>query len=219
MPWGYLTPDDTIENFVESDSSVLEDKFTSGVKEHIFCNSTCHFPTMTMTVGDCMTLKLVRFGIQDMELIWLRETELLERHEPLSFDIMSLLSHALKNKYIHIQHHVNNTHTITFDLLNMLMLDKKSKFNIMASPFIQEEPNHNSNETVSNIPKEYICPISSDVMKDPVVASDGFTYERRYIQEWITCNKARSPMTNQPLSRLLLFSNSTLKSLISNATL
>ena len=56
-------------------------------------------------------------------------------------------------------------------------------------------------------------------MKDPVVASDGFTYERRYIQEWITCNKARSPMTNQPLSRLLLFSNSTLKSLISNATL
>lgn len=27
-------------------------------------------------------------------------------------------------------------------------------------------------------PKEFICPITQEVMTDPVVASDGFSYER-----------------------------------------
>ena len=32
-----------------------------------------------------------------------------------------------------------------------------------------------------NIPKSFICPISQEMMVDPVVASDGFSYERRLI--------------------------------------
>ena len=34
-------------------------------------------------------------------------------------------------------------------------------------------------------PAEFLCPISQDVMEDPVVAADNQTYERKEIQEWI----------------------------------
>ena len=33
--------------------------------------------------------------------------------------------------------------------------------------------------------EEFLCPISKDVMEDPVVAADGITYERSTIEKWI----------------------------------
>lgn len=33
---------------------------------------------------------------------------------------------------------------------------------------------------------------------DPVIAADGFTYERSAIEDWLS-RKKTSPMTNQPL--------------------
>ena len=32
-------------------------------------------------------------------------------------------------------------------------------------------------------PKEFLCPISKTLMKDPVIASDGVTYERKGIEQ------------------------------------
>lgn len=34
-------------------------------------------------------------------------------------------------------------------------------------------------------PEEFLCPISCDVMDDPVVAADNRTYEHNTIQRWI----------------------------------
>jgi hypothetical protein len=34
------------------------------------------------------------------------------------------------------------------------------------------------------VPTEYLCPISSEVMEDPVSTVDGFTYERKNIERW-----------------------------------
>ena len=53
-------------------------------------------------------------------------------------------------------------------------------------------------------PDDLICPITSDLMKDPVVASDGHTYERKAIEDLIQTAKAngkstKSPVTNQVL--------------------
>jgi len=33
-------------------------------------------------------------------------------------------------------------------------------------------------------PPEFYCPITHEVMVDPVVAQDGHTYERQAIEEW-----------------------------------
>ncbi|CAG9320660.1 unnamed protein product [Blepharisma stoltei] len=30
----------------------------------------------------------------------------------------------------------------------------------------------------NNVPVDFLCPITKEIMEDPVVASDGYTYER-----------------------------------------
>jgi len=62
-------------------------------------------------------------------------------------------------------------------------------------------------------PEEFLCPITQELMKDPVVASDGHTYERMAIEEWIQ-KKAVSPITNAPLEEKL-YPNFSIKSRIS----
>ena len=36
------------------------------------------------------------------------------------------------------------------------------------------------------VPEELLCPISHEVMVDPVLAADGHAYERMHIEEWLT---------------------------------
>ncbi len=45
-------------------------------------------------------------------------------------------------------------------------------------------------------PSEHLCPITQEVMQDPVVASDGFSYERAAILQWINAQHT-SPMTRK----------------------
>ena len=42
------------------------------------------------------------------------------------------------------------------------------------------------------------CPITHQRMIDPVIASDGYTYEREAVQKWLK-TKSTSPMTNEPM--------------------
>lgn len=87
----------------------------------------------------------------------------------------------------------------------------------------------------SEIPVEYICPITHEVMKNPATAegaskhfisqleslrsqyisvsvffSDGFTYEQSAIEEWFSHGKITSPMTNLEISSEVM-ENSVLK--------
>jgi hypothetical protein len=45
------------------------------------------------------------------------------------------------------------------------------------------------------IPREYCCHISNEIMEDPVLTVDNYTYERRNIEQWLQSNE-RSPLTN-----------------------
>ena len=70
--------------------------------------------------------------------------------------------------------------------------------------------------------KSYVCPLSHVLMRDPVQAADGYTYERAIIEEWIRRKQAegstaRSPSTNEPLANTRLMPNHTLKSAICQA--
>jgi hypothetical protein len=56
------------------------------------------------------------------------------------------------------------------------------------------------------------CPLSLCIMDDPVVAEDGFTYERRYIETHLR-TRAVSPMTNLPMGSMLM-ANRTMRSMI-----
>ncbi|XP_063944986.1 U-box domain-containing protein 35 isoform X2 [Daucus carota subsp. sativus] len=60
-------------------------------------------------------------------------------------------------------------------------------------------------------PNHFICPILKEVMDDPHVAADGYTYDRKAIAKWCEEND-KSPMTNLPLSDKSLIPNYTILS-------
>ncbi|XP_028835634.1 WD repeat, SAM and U-box domain-containing protein 1 isoform X1 [Denticeps clupeoides] len=63
----------------------------------------------------------------------------------------------------------------------------------------------------TGVPDEFLCPIMHELMKEPVIAADGFSYEREAIESWIRTKSRSSPMTNLPLQTTLLTPNHTLK--------
>ena len=63
------------------------------------------------------------------------------------------------------------------------------------------------------VPDEYICPITAEIMTDPVCTSDGFTYERAAITEWLR-TKDTSPKTGATLESTALFPNHLVRSMI-----
>ena len=65
---------------------------------------------------------------------------------------------------------------------------------------------------VSDVPDEYVCPISQHPMEDPVLAEDGVTYERKEIERWLMEHRT-SPVTRAVLKGQL-FSNRALRSAI-----
>ncbi|KAL6906434.1 hypothetical protein ACP4OV_004035 [Aristida adscensionis] len=64
------------------------------------------------------------------------------------------------------------------------------------------------------IPSYFFCPIFQEVMRDPHIAADGFTYEANAIRGWLDGGHIVSPVTNQPLAHHELIPNFALKSVI-----
>nr|BAD46228.1 putative serine/threonine protein kinase [Oryza sativa Japonica Group] len=69
-------------------------------------------------------------------------------------------------------------------------------------------------EDFGNVPSYFICPIQQDVMRDPLIAADGFTYEAEAIREWFDSGHYTSPMTNLDLPHRDLLPNHALRSAI-----
>ena len=66
---------------------------------------------------------------------------------------------------------------------------------------------------VAEVPDDFICPITSEIMTDPVSTSDGFTYERAAITEWLR-TKDTSPKTGAKLESTTLYPIHSLRSMI-----
>ena len=65
------------------------------------------------------------------------------------------------------------------------------------------------------IPDEYICPITHQLMYDPVIAADGETYEREAIERCLASNE-NSPLHGDILTHKILTPNRALKRTIDN---
>ena len=63
------------------------------------------------------------------------------------------------------------------------------------------------------VPDDYICPITAEIMTDPVSTLDGFTYERAAITEWLR-TKDTSPKTGATLESKILIPNYNHRSMI-----
>ncbi|XP_027365261.1 U-box domain-containing protein 3-like [Abrus precatorius] len=65
-----------------------------------------------------------------------------------------------------------------------------------------------------SIPPEFCCPLSMELMLDPVVVTSGQTYERRFIEKWLDNGLTVCPKTGQRLVHRNLTSNLAVKSMI-----
>jgi U-box domain len=76
---------------------------------------------------------------------------------------------------------------------------------IAAAPFT------NTDGEKHNIPPEFICPLTLEIMIHPLMDRNGRSYERSAIIEWISQQKSTCPMTRQPLHVRDLIPNSKLR--------
>lgn len=105
-----------------------------------------------------------------------------------------------------MKNNTNNTNAVNSD--NYLLeqqLEEMKQFN--------EELKVSLKERDTKIPEAFICPITQEIMIDPVVASDGHTYERKAIEMWLQSHNS-SPMTGLQLTNKQLTPSHTLKSMI-----
>lgn len=63
------------------------------------------------------------------------------------------------------------------------------------------------------IPINFVCPISKSIFYNPVTLSDGHTYEKMHILEWIKYNN-KSPMTNKNLINKNILPNILIRSMV-----
>jgi len=72
-------------------------------------------------------------------------------------------------------------------------------------------------DLVARAHPDFVCPISHTLMRDPVLAADGHSYERRMIEEWFARGSMQSPMPNAYVSNTRVFPEITLKKAIKRA--
>ena len=106
--------------------------------------------------------------------------------------------------------------TYEFDLVAMTQINKMTNTMRYIIPAPGEAPSTTVNiSDDAVVPNEYKCPISHELMVDPIVASDGHTYERFCFERWVSGGKIVSPMTNAPLYSINTIPNLNLKKIIS----
>ncbi|KAF7121260.1 hypothetical protein RHSIM_Rhsim13G0196700 [Rhododendron simsii] len=67
----------------------------------------------------------------------------------------------------------------------------------------------------TDVPAHFLCPISIQLMRDPVTVSTGITYDRESIERWLfSCKHDTCPVTKQVLTSIDLTPNHTLRRLI-----
>ncbi|KAI7728319.1 hypothetical protein M8C21_021245, partial [Ambrosia artemisiifolia] len=84
----------------------------------------------------------------------------------------------------------------------------------MNDKFIEAKQSQNLH--LVPIPPDFCCPLSLELMIDPVIVASGQTYERGYIRKWIDLGLTVCPKTMQPLVHTNLIPNYTVKALIAS---
>ncbi|KAK6929506.1 Armadillo [Dillenia turbinata] len=119
--------------------------------------------------------------------------------------------------------------TVVSNINNLISLVSYSKSIIFRGEQneVYEDSNHrqttlnkscdNSSSSYSmifTIPDEFRCPISLDLMRDPVIVASGHTYDRNSIAQWINSGHHTCPKSGQKLIHMALIPNYALKSLV-----
>ncbi|KAL0369444.1 UNVERIFIED_CONTAM: U-box domain-containing protein 9 [Sesamum angustifolium] len=64
------------------------------------------------------------------------------------------------------------------------------------------------------VPEEFKCPLSKELMRDPVIIATGQTYDKPFIQKWLKAGNRTCPLTQQVLSHTVLTPNHLIREMI-----
>lgn len=111
-------------------------------------------------------------------------SEIINPHNGEPENINSLIGKQILSKYLHI--------------LNVLGHGNVTQHGGSTTKQISDELTDEDIEEriVEALPSDVICPITRAILVDPVITSDGFTYERSAILRWFRDGRVTSPMTN-----------------------
>ncbi|KAG6542127.1 hypothetical protein Mapa_016479 [Marchantia paleacea] len=136
-----------------------------------------------------------------------------------SFDRGGNVDESLKKMY-HILKHLttvaSKTDNISSSDLKLLEFQSADKARNAAAAATEKFSSAEMAEKFSSaeIPDDFRCPISLELMKDPVILATGQTYERACIQKWLDDGHRSCPTTRVPLPHYSLTPNYVLRSLI-----
>jgi len=107
------------------------------------------------------------------------------------------------------QHCNSRKHIKRLNILNKLreinikdfLKNNKNYINSKSRTFIKLSPLNIEND-IEDINPLFLCPISREIMKEPVLAADGHTYDKENIEEWFK-RSSKSPMTNEKIDKYL----------------
>ena len=71
-----------------------------------------------------------------------------------------------------------------------------------------------SEKMTAQVPNSYCCPISMEIMVEPVIVATGHTYDKECIQMWLSQGNRTCPATGQKLRHLELVPNFALRNAI-----
>lgn len=105
---------------------------------------------------------------------------------------------------------------------NIIINDNQNNMRPPTPPtpeIAEPEPIEIPQELIDRIPQEVLnvitCPISGEIMRNPVVNSVGQTYDKTSIQQWISRGNRTDPNTRQQITTTLI-PNFSIKSLINS---
>lgn len=125
---------------------------------------------------------------------------------------------ALKKEFEEFKNEINDTQSRK-DQAEAIQMDQiialLERADATSSPQEKEKKYFNKRNSLGSQPLEplqsFYCPITRDVMVDPVETSSGQTFERSAIEKWLAEGNKRCPLTMTPLNPGVLRPNKTLR--------
>ncbi|KAI9085225.1 hypothetical protein K1719_032748 [Acacia pycnantha] len=127
----------------------------------------------------------------------------------LKKELQRLVKSIVEDEDHHYGTETIDTTMETLSLLKELKLSKRSSTTTTTTP----APSSSSlslklrHKTSLNCPEEFKCPLSKQLMRDPVIVASGQTYDRTFIQKWLKAGNRTCPRTRQVLSHTVLTPN------------
>ncbi|EPS72799.1 hypothetical protein M569_01957 [Genlisea aurea] len=91
----------------------------------------------------------------------------------------------------------------------------KSKKGVGITIHDHHHHHHLRRKSQASVPEEFKCPLSKELMKDPVIIASGQTFDRPFINKWLKSGNRTCPQTLQVLSHTVLTPNHLIREMIS----